>query len=118
MTTHPAVAAAVGALFAGPFLAANAIIGNRIEPFFSLIRPGIHTSAREYVLLAVVLVLIPIGAFVAARPMLQRGPDGRRRFYLLNAVLATLLSAAFVTLVAGLGSEIYRCDVLRVPNCD
>jgi hypothetical protein len=118
VVANPTLAAICGLGLAAPFMIANAIVGSRIEPFFSLIRPGVHTSPREYVLLAVVLLLIPMGAFVAARPMLRRPADGRRRFYTLNALLATLLCAAFVAIVVGLGSDIYRCDVLGIPNCD
>ena len=120
MTTHtrPAFAAVTGSLFLLPFLAANAIVVNRIEPFFSLIRPGIHTSPREYALLFIVLLLIPAGAVIAARPMLRRGDDGRRRFHAVNAAIVALLCAAFIALAVGLGSDIYRCDVLGIPNCD
>lgn len=117
-TTRPAFAAVTGSLFLLPFIAANAIVGNRIEPFFSLIRPGIHTSPREYVLLFIVLLLILVGAVVAAHPMLRRGDDGQRRFYPVNAALAALLCLVFVVLSVGLGSDIYRCDVLGIPNCD
>jgi hypothetical protein len=28
------------------------------------------------------------------------------------------LCLAFVVLSVGLGSDIYRCDVLGIPNCD
>jgi hypothetical protein len=107
-----------GLLFALPFVTMNAIVANRIEPYFSLIRPGPHTSPREYVFLFVVLFLIPVGAFVAARPLLRKGADGTRRFYALNAVLAAFLLLAFVVLSGALGTEIYRCDVLGIPNCD
>lgn len=117
-TTRPAFAAVTGSLFLLPLVAVNTIVGNRIEPFFSFIRPGIHTSPREYGLLFIVLVLIPVGAVVAARPMLRRGADGRRPFYSLNAALAALLCLAFVALSVALGTDIYRCDVLGVPNCD
>ena len=117
-TTRPGFAAVTGALLLLPFLVANAIVGNRIEPFFSLIRPGIHTSPREYVLLFIVLLLILVGAVVAARPMLQGGDDGRRRFHPVNAALAALLCLVFVVLAVALGTDIYRCDVLGIPNCD
>ncbi|MGH7180150.1 MAG: hypothetical protein ACREJC_22420, partial [Tepidisphaeraceae bacterium] len=111
-------AALVGGLLMAPFVAANAIVGNRIEPFFSFIRPGLHTSAFEYVLLVLVLGCLPVGAFIAARPMLERGADGRRRIYLLNAILAAFMVVVFVILSAGLAADIYRCDVLQIPNCD
>jgi len=115
--TRPAFAALVGTLSLLPFLAANAVVGNRIEPFFSLIRPALHTSPREYVLLAVVLPLIPVGA-IATRPMWRRTEGGKRRFYPINAALAALLCLVFVAVSVGLGSDIYRCDVLGIPNCD
>jgi hypothetical protein len=116
--TNPGSAAIRGALLLLPFLAANAIVANRIEPFFSLIRPGIHTSPQEYVLLVTVVLLIAGGAFVAGRPLCQKGLDGKRHFYVANAVLATLLGAIFIVLSVALGSEIYRCDILGIPNCD
>ena len=106
-------AAALGLLMFGPFLTANVVVANRVEPLFSLIRPGIDTSPREYVLLFGVVFLIPAGAFLALRPMLSN-----RRFYALNAISAALLVFAFGALVMGIGSEIYRCDILRIPNCD
>ena len=114
----PARAALSGVLLLLPFVAMNAIVANRIEPFFSLVRPAIHTSPREYVLLMMVLILMPVGAFVAARPMREIGADGERRFYAVNTVLATLLCIMFVVLSVALGSDIYRCDVLRISNCD
>ena len=116
--TKPTRAVFVGVLFVLPLVAMNAIVGIRLEPFFSLIRPGIHTSPREYVLLATALILIAVGAFVAARPMRGIGADGRRRFHAVNAILAALLSILFVVLTLALGSDIYRCDVLDIPNCD
>lgn len=118
LSTRPGSAALVGFLFILPFFVANAIVGNRIEPFFSLIRPGLHTSARELVVLAIVLLLFPAGALVALSPMRRRGADGTRRFYLLNGVIAAVLLIAFAVLSIALGSEIYRCDVLKIPNCD
>lgn len=117
-TTRPVFEAVTGALFLLPFIAANAIVGNRIEPFFSLIRPGPHTGPREYALLGVVLLLILVGAAVAARPIVRRNANGDRRFYPVNAAVAVLLGMAFVVLSLGLGADIYRCDVLDIPNCD
>jgi hypothetical protein len=111
--TSPRPAALAGLVFLLPFLILNTIVGSRIEPLFSLIRPGIDTSPREYVLLFGVVFLIPAGAFLALRPMLSN-----RRFYALNAISAALLVFAFGALVMGIGSEIYRCDILRIPNCD
>jgi hypothetical protein len=116
--TNPNSAALFGLLFFAPFVLLNAIVGNRIEPFFSLIRPGIHTGPFEYPLLFIVLFLIPMGSFIAIRPVFQKGAERKRNFYLVNVLLAVLLLMVFVMLSIGLGSDIYRCDVLQIPNCD
>lgn len=111
-------AALKGGLFILPFIAANAIVGNRIEPFFSVIRPGPHTSAFEYVLLFGVIGCMPIGAFIAARPLFERDGVWRRRVHVLNGIVAALMLIAFLSISFALGNEIYRCDVLKIPNCD
>jgi hypothetical protein len=115
---NPNSAALTGFLFILPFAVLNVIVAKRVEPFFSMIRPGLHTSPFEYVLLAIVLLLIPIGAFSALRPSLRKAADGRRRFYLVNGATAALLLTAFAVLSIALGSDIYNCDILGIPNCD
>ena len=111
------LSALLGASLALPFLIVNAIVGNRVEPFFSMIRPGLHTSGFEYVLLTVLLLCLPAGAFIALRPILV-GRQERRPIHLLNGVLATVMLVFFVAVCIGLGTDIYRCDVLLIPNCD
>jgi len=118
LISNPRSAALAGFLFALPFLVMNTIVGSRLEPFYSFIRPDTHTSPFEYVLLAVILLLLPLGAFIAVRPMYQKGVDGKRKFYPVNILLAAILVTGFVALSVGLGSDIYRCDVLQIPNCD
>lgn len=118
ITTNPKLAALIGLFFIAPFALLNAIVGNRIEPFFSLIRPDIHTGPYEYLVLFIVLLLIPVGSYIALQPILHRGAEGKRSFYPLNVLLAAVLLMVFVTLSVALGSEIYRCDVLQIPNCD
>lgn len=115
---RPAVAVLAGLSLLVPFLAANAIVANRLEPFFSMIRPGPHTSQREYVLLAIVLLLIPAGAVGAMLPSFGRDSTGRRRFYIANCAAAALLLVIFAVITTALGSEIYYCEFLQVPNCD
>lgn len=118
LTTRPKSAAVIGFLLILPFFILNAIVGNRIEPLFSLIRPGLHTSPREYVLLSIVVLLFPVGAFIALSPTLRKNADGTHRFYPLNALIAGLLLVFFAMLSIGIGSDIYRCDVQQIPNCD
>lgn len=120
IATAPKSAAIVGFLFVLPFLILNTIVGAQIEPFYSLMRPeGYHTGPSEYVLLFTLLLVLPlIGAFIAVRPMFRKGEDGKRKFYVLNIVIAAILLIGSITLPIGLGTEIYRCNVLQIPNCD
>ena len=115
---NPKTAALLGGLCVLPFVAANTIVANRIEPLFSFIRPGPHTSAFEYVLLAGVLGFIAVGAFITVRPLFDQGARPWPRIYMLNGALGALMLVVFVILSIALGSEIYRCDVLGIPNCD
>ncbi len=115
---RPRLAALAGVSLLIPFLAANAVVANRIEPLFSLIRPGMHTSPREVVLLAIVLLLMPVGAMVAMLPSVGRDGTGRRRLYVFNCAVAVALVAVFAVIASALGSEIYACEYLKVPNCD
>lgn len=118
LATRPLPAALIGVLLFLPFVSLNLIVGNRIEPFFSLIRPAAHTSRFEYALLITAILLILAGALIAILPIAQKGPDGRRKLYLVNGVLGVLLLAVFVLIALALGEEFYRCDVLQIPNCD
>ncbi len=115
---HPRAAALLGAASLLPFLLCNAIVANQIDPFFSWIRPGPHTSPQEYILLAFVLLLLPAGAACALLPTVLVGVDGKRRFYYSNGAMAALLLLVFGVLSMTLGTEIYRCDVLKIPYCD
>jgi hypothetical protein len=102
----------------GPFLTANVVVANRVEPLFSLIRPGQHTGAREYVILALVLFMIPAGAWIAARPLWRVRARLGAGVAVGNAIVAVLLLLAFVAIAVPLGVEVYRCDILSVSNCD
>ena len=118
ISANPRLAALVGFLFVLPFLIMNTIVGSQIEPFYSLLRPQGPQPVGEYALLFTSLLVLPfIGAFIAARPMLQK-EDGKRKFYLLNSIIVAILLIFSITLSIGLGTEIYRCDVLHIPNCD
>ena len=111
-------AALLGGMCLLPFVILNAVVAKRIEPVFSFIRPGPHTSSFEMILLAIVLACIAVGAFIAAG--LLWGGSARRsvRVYLLNGTISALMLVVFVVLTAALGGEIYRCEVLEIPNCD
>lgn len=110
-------AAIAGLAFALPFLALNAVVAERIEPLFSVVRPGDHTGPLEYPLLLIVL-LLPVGAAVALSPMVREDLDGPRAHPLANILVAALLITGFLVVTIAFGTEIYRCDVLHIPNCD
>lgn len=113
---HPS--AFVGLALLLPFLILNYIVANGVEPFFSWIRPGLHTGNLEYIVLFITIFLIPVGIYIAMHPMLQKVEKGEQKYFLLNVLVAIALSMIFIMLVSTLGAEIYYCDILHIPNCD
>src|SRR5689334_18157926 len=105
LSLKPNQAALVGILFALPFLILNGVISQRIEPLFTLIRPGKHTSPLEIVLLTIIILLFPTGAFISALPIYRK-----KKFYPINIFAALALLAIFFMLSTVLLSELYRCD--------
>lgn len=118
LRNRPAAAALAGLALLIPLLAANAVVANRIEPFFGPVRPGPRISPGEYVLLAAVLLLMPAGGLIAMLPSLALDAGGWRRYYTANFVIAAILFIIFGVIPTALGSEVYYCGFLQVPNCD
>ncbi len=109
---RPDIALLVGFLFALPFVVANIIAVTGIAPAYSwLVGLGPH-------IIFAVLVLGFVGGVVALVPLFQKGADGTRRFFVLNALIGVGLILFFTVIGYALGEEIYRCDVLQIPNCD
>jgi hypothetical protein len=110
-------AAIAALLLALPFVLLNVVVSARIEPLHGWItRLEVHNIGGYgpgFFLLVVLLLLWPIGAFVAVRPLLRE-----RRWRVINLALGGLLLVGFLFVGGTLGEEIYRCDILRVPNCD
>jgi len=109
----PGIAAAAGLACLAPLLAMNAVVSLRLEPYLTWLRPDTHSNPREWTLIVIALLLMPLGAFLAARPLWTQ-----RRFFWLNASLALALVVLFSLLSFGIGEEVYRCEVLGIPNCD
>jgi hypothetical protein len=64
------------------------------------------------------LLALPAALGLALYPMLKKGPDGRRRVFALNLVAAVLAFSLVAPILYGFGEEIYRCEILEIPNCD
>ncbi len=110
-------AAFAGFAFAIPFLALNTIVARPIRPLLALLRPDRHSTPIEYALLTTALLLLPVGAFVALGPVLRRQAPFRWPPP-VNAVIAALLLGAFLLISSVLFDEIYRCELLAIPDCD
>lgn len=112
---NPNKAAFVGFLFAIPFVVTNFIVALRLEPIYSFL--GSFSVIRNSPFLPLFLLLLfPLGAYIALYPMLKKGR--KSNFYILNSIVATILLAIFAILFFALGEEIYRCEILKIPNCD
>jgi hypothetical protein len=109
-------AAFIGFLFSLPFILVNFVVSLRIEPFYSFLGtvPAVRNST---IFLLLLLLLFPVGAFIAIQPMLKTS-NGKRKFYPINIGLALILLIVFLFLFSALIGDTYRCDVLKIPNCD
>ncbi len=109
----PAFAALAGMACFGPFFLLNLIVVFRLEPYITWLRPDTHSNPLEWTIIAIALLLMPAGAYLALRPTFALN-----RFFWFNAFVAVILVGIFLTLSYAIGEEVYRCEVLGIPNCD
>lgn len=117
ITAWHARTALIGFAFVLPFVLANFIVSLRIEPFYGFLGafPAVRSSPIFPLLL---LLLFPAGAIVSLYPMLSKGKDGRREISILNGILSALLLAIFMFIFIPLAKDMYKCQILQIPNCD
>jgi hypothetical protein len=118
----PRSAALVGIPFALPFVSLNAIAASRLEPFYTAFTAvgldNVSGFGAGLVIFASVFLLLPLGAFIALRPLLQGRTRGAFGWAIAEIAVAAVLMALFLLVSVGLGEEIYRCEILQIPNCD
>lgn len=94
-----------------PFVVANFIAVTGLEPVYSwLVELGPYGVFT-------LITLGFLGGVVALLPLCTKGQTGYQVF-VLNAVIGVTLIVFFIFVGFALGEEIYRCDILRIPNCD
>lgn len=105
----------IGALILGIVLGIK-----EIESFFKfyLTDDGNIPNRLGYAYMLAGLFALPAGFLISVWPMLKKHKGGRRRIYMLNLIVAALGLILIIPLTAGFLEEIYRCDILGIPNCD
>lgn len=111
-TLRPNTAIIVGLIFALPFAIANTIAVTGAAPMYSWL-----VGLGPYIIFAV-LALGFIGGVVTLVPLFRKDVNGTRRFFVFNALVGIALILFFTVVGYALGEEIYRCDILKIPNCD
>ena len=96
-----------------PFLTLNTIVSQQIQPMLGWIRPTGHTSLGELVLLGISLLWAAYGAVRIIQPIRSASPWSVVRVIGGLGLFALVLALTYV-----IGDEIYRCDIIRMPNCD
>lgn len=93
----PKTAAFSGLTFSLPFILLNFVVSLRLEPFYSILGsvPAIRNSP---VLPLLILLLFPVGAYVAVKPIL--GKD-KQKAYIFNLIVAGILLIVFAILFFG-----------------
>ena len=101
-----------GILLALPFAIANLVAITGIAPLYSWL-----VGLGPYVIFSI-LTLGLCGGVVTLTPLFRKDIDGVRRFFVLNVVIGIGMVTFFGVIGYALGEEIYRCDILNIPNCD
>lgn len=91
-----------------------------VEIFFKsfLTNDGSKPNTFGLVYMIGSLIALPIGLVMSLLPMFKKDKKGKRHFYLVNAAIAALIIILMVPTWGGLLKDIYRCDILHIPNCD
>jgi hypothetical protein len=64
------------------------------------------------------LFALPFALACALYPMVRSGADGKRHSFLLNLILALVILVPLSLIAWGFSEAFYRCDILKIPNCD
>ena len=96
-----------------PFLIANALVVTQSKIFLSLIRPFGETTSFEQRLVLALIALVGVGGLVTLLPILKD-----RRIYVVNAIVGIAFVAFALHAGYGIGYDFYKCDILKIPNCD
>lgn len=120
--THDRRAALIGFLLALPMgILVLAIVLDMefIETILKsmLTNDGDRPTAFGFAYMAVSGLLLPIALGVSLWPM-RKNKDGKRSVYVLNLVVAAIIVALMIPTWGGIAKDIYRCDILGIPNCD
>ena len=113
----PASAAVTALLLALPFVLINAVVSTRMDPIYGWL-VGLEVNniggfGLGFFVVLGLLLLWPMGAFIAMRPLLTE-----RHWHVVNLAIAAILLVGFAFVGFALGEEIFRCDILQVANCD
>lgn len=103
----------IGILFSLPFLIANALVALQAEFFLSIIRPLGETTSFEQHLVLALIALVGVGGLVVLLPIFRD-----RRFYVVNAIIGIAFVGFAISAGYGIGYDFYKCDILKIPNCD
>lgn len=103
----------LGLAFSLPFFIANVLVAIQAQFFLSLIRPLGETTSYEHALVLGLIALVGVGGIVALIPMVRE-----RRLYVINAIVGVAFVAFAVSAGYGIGYDFYKCDILKIPNCD
>ena len=122
--TKPSRFAAAGLLLALPIGALYAAVVLGIGPLEAVLRSlltdgGDQPNAAGRVYQMAGLLALPFALAATLWPVLGRGlRRASDHLHPMNIAVAIVVAWLIAVTWGGLAEDVYRCDVLRVPNCD
>lgn len=102
-----------GIAFAIPFFFANLLVAMHAQFFLSFLRPWGDGMNYEHLFVLILIALVGVGGVVAVLPIMRE-----RRLYIVNAIVGVAFVAFALFGGYGLGYDFYKCDIIKIPNCD
>ncbi len=102
----------IGAALALPFFMLNALVVSE-APVADIIRLVGEATIGGPMFVLALLALVFIGGIFSLYPVFTN-----RRFLTLNILVGVSLIVFSAWAGNGLGKDVYRCEIMQIPNCD
>lgn len=103
----------IGMALSLPFLVANILVATDSELFLSFLRPSGEATSFEHLFVLILIALVGVGGLVALLPILKD-----KHLYIVNVIVGIVFICFTVSAGYGIGYDFYKCDILKIPNCD
>lgn len=79
---------------------------------------GVPTLFGRILMFIGIFLFLPAGLIFNALPLLKKGSNGKRNLPSVNLVFVVVFLIPIFVIAWGFTAEVYKCEILEIPNCD